>query len=141
MTNLMHGRHLTALLLAASHGAVGLRAGALPRRGVLATAAASLITDMPQLELPAFAADPSAALFAQRFSIDGRISPLPPFGQYSSYEDELSTPKGSKAVLLPVRFEFPGQFQQIGRALGGIQFVDGNSGLKVRVRLERTCTP
>ena len=32
-----------------------------------------------------------------------------------------------------MHFEFPVQFQQIGRALGGIQFVDGQSGLKVYV--------
>ena len=72
-------------------------------------------------------------MFAQRFSVAGNISPLPPLGQYSRYEDQLSSPKGAKALSLTMHFDFPQQFQQIGRALGGIAFVDGNSGLRVFV--------
>jgi len=100
------------------------------RRSLLASAAAAaLAVDLP----PAHAADPSAALFAQRFSMAGTITGLPPIGQYSRYEDQLNTPKGSKALSLTMHFDFPQQLQQIGRALGGVQFVDGNSGLKIYV--------
>lgn len=65
--------------------------------------------------------------------MQGNISPRPPLGQYSRYEDQLSTPKGSKALSLTVHFDFPQQFAQLGRALGGIQFIDGNTGLKVYI--------
>lgn len=78
-------------------------------------------------------AEANAALFAQRFSISGNISPVPPLGQYSRYEDQLSTPKGSKSLSLSVRFDFPVQLAQLGKSLGGIQFVDGNTGLKIYV--------
>ena len=53
--------------------------------------------------------------------------------QYSRYTDELSTPKGSKALSLSMHFDYPQQLAQIGRALGGVQFVDGSTGLKVYV--------
>lgn len=102
------------------------------RRGVLISAASTLLADVT-LPPAASATDPNAAVFAQRFSISGTISPLPPLGQYSRYDDQLSTAKGSKALALSVHFDFPQQLQQLGRALGGIQFVDGNSGLKIYV--------
>lgn len=100
------------------------------RRVAISTGAAAWIS-MPAL--PALSADKGAAIFAQRFSIAGNISPLPPLGQYSRYEDQLSTPKGSSALSLTVRFDFPQQLAQLGRSLGGIQFVDGNTGLKIYV--------
>ena len=106
------------------------------RRDAISAAFVAAAFSTPSL--PAFAgeiapASGNAAIFANRFSIAGTISPVPPLGQYSRYEDQLSTSKGSKALSLTVKFDFPQQFQQIGRALGGIQFVDGNSGLKVYV--------
>ena len=55
----------------------------------------------------------SAAIFANRFSIAGTITGVPPLGQYSKYEDQLATPKGSKALALTVKFEFPQQLQQM----------------------------
>ena len=109
-------------------GCDALRTPLLPRRAALATSAA-LLSNLQQR--PAVAAD--AAIFAQRFSIEGKITPVPPLGQYSRYSDELSTPKGSKALSISTHFDYPVQFQQIGRALGGIQFVDGNTGLKIYV--------
>lgn len=112
------------------------RPRALPRRDAISYAAASILPPVAAatvLPLVAVAADPSAAIFAQRFSVYGNISPLPPLGQYSRYEDQLSTPKGQKALSLTMHFDFPQQFQQLGKSLGGIQFVDGNSGLKVYI--------
>ena len=123
------GSVVALLLVATESHALRLHA----RRAVLSTAGAAATFGALDNVLPAFALDPSAAVFAQRFSIAGNISPLPPLGQYSRYEDQLSTPKGSKALSLTVHFDFPQQFQQLGRALGGIQFIDGNTGLKVYV--------
>ena len=123
---------LRCVLLLFVHVSAALRVGGagLGRRQVIsALTSAALLS--PQA--PAAADTGAAALFAQRFSVAGSITPLPPLGQYSRYEDQLSTPKGSKLLSLTVKFDFPQQFQQIGRALGGIQFVDGNSGLKVYV--------
>ena len=100
----------------------------LNRRAMLSVTTAAAVAGRVA---PSLAAEP--ATFAQRFSVSGNISPLPPLGQYSRYEDQLSTPKGSKALSLPVRFDFPQQLLQIGRSLGGIQFVDGSSGLKIYV--------
>lgn len=62
---------------------------------------------------------------AQRFSFQSTISPLPPFGALSSFEDELGTPKGSKNPSVRVRFEFPSQWSQIDKSLGGITLVPG----------------
>jgi len=132
----MAARMLALATLWSCAHAMHPRPGALPRRNVISYAAATILppvaaaTFLPRV---AVAADPSAAIFAQRFSVYGNISPLPPLGQYSRYEDQLSTPKGSKALSLSMRFDFPQQFQQLGRSLGGIQFVDGNSGLKVYI--------
>ena len=120
------------ILFIASKRAGALRAGAFPgRRHVLTSAAAAVV--LPAAPPSALAGDPSAAIFAQRFSVSGTVSPLPPIGQYSRYSDQLSTPKGSKVLSINMQFDFPQQLQQIGRALGGIQFVDGNSGLKVYI--------
>ena len=121
-----------ALLCVADVRGLRLPQLVLSRRVAISTGAAAWIS-MPAL--PAFSADKDkgAAVFAQRFSIAGNISPLPPLGQYSRYEDQLSTPKGSSALSLTVHFDFPQQLAQLGRALGGIQFVDGNTGLKIYV--------
>ena len=124
---------LRCVLLLFVHVSAALRVGGagLGRRQVIsALTSAALLS--PQA--PAAADTGAAALFAQRFSVAGSITPLPPLGQYSRYEDQLSTPKGSKLLSLTVKFDFPQQFQQIGRALGGIQFVDGNSGLGLETR-------
>lgn len=116
------------------------------RREVVSLAA-GVLTVAPHAALagsPAKTTDPKAAVFAQRFSMEGKIgkSPMGDLGtvggiaeafQYSRYEDQLSTPKGSKALSLNMHFDFPTQIQQIGRALGGIQFVDGGTGLKIYV--------
>ena len=124
-----------ALLLCALADA--LRVGAsTTRRALLTSSAAAAVYPWAPRVAPAAAADATGtapSVFAQRFSIEGKISPLPPIGQYSRYSDSLTTPKGSKILALDMSFDFPQQFQQIGRALGGIQFVDGNSGLKVYV--------
>ncbi|KAL1524202.1 hypothetical protein AB1Y20_019110 [Prymnesium parvum] len=74
-----------------------------------------------------------AAISARRFSIEPRITPLPPLGALSRYEDQLSTPKGSKALFLQVRFEFPSQWALLERDAGGIQFVDGATGLRTYI--------
>lgn len=124
-----------AFALLMQHSSALRVVGTIGRREAFALASSAIIA-LPGPLLPAPAAraeDAGAAIFAQRFSVAGSITSLPPIGQYSRYEDQLSTPKGSKAVSLTCRFDFPQQFQQIGRALGGIQFVDGNSGLKVYV--------
>jgi len=103
---------------------------ALDRRTALTLVAATLLTDAPA-SIAVDGVPPS--LFAQRASFEGQISSLPPLGQYSRYSDELFTPKGSTSVQLRMSFDFPAQLTQIGRALGGIQFVDGNTGLKIYV--------
>lgn len=126
-------RGLLALLVS-SHAAVdGLRHIGLSRRAILASSATAVASSIHPNAALAVGDSASPSLFAQRFSIEGKISPLPPLGQYNRYSDSLTTPKGSKALALDMHFDFPVQFQQIGRALGGIQFVDGNSGLKVYV--------
>jgi len=60
------------------------------------------------------------------------ITPLPPLGALSRYEDQISTPKGSKALSVGVRFEFPSQWSQLDKA-SSITFVDGSTGLKTYV--------
>jgi hypothetical protein len=122
------------LLLLFGQGAA-LRMPSMTRRKlVVSGAAAACAPALPVLAGPVVVgADPQAAVFAQRFSMAGTITGLPPIFQYSRYVDQLSTPKGSKALSLTMHFDFPQQLAQIGRALGGIQFVDGNSGLKVYV--------
>lgn len=73
------------------------------------------------------------AVSSKRFSIAPVITALPPLGALSRYEDELFTAKGSKASSIRVSFEFPTQWSQIDKALGGILYVDGSTGLKTYV--------
>ena len=79
---------------------------------------------------------PPTAIAALRFSVQPRISPLPPVGALSRYEDELVGPKTSGQRSLssvPLRFEYPSQLVPLDRATGGIQFVDGSTGLKLYI--------
>ena len=54
----------------------------LNRRAMLSATTAAMLSGRVA---PLLAAEP--ATFAQRFSVSGNISPLPPLGQYSRYED------------------------------------------------------
>jgi len=94
---------------------------ATSRRGALTSgvAAAVAIGLAPRTALAAAA----PAVLAQRFSFQSVITPLPPLGALSSFEDDLLTPKGSKNPSVRVRFEFPSQWSQIDRANGGITLV------------------
>lgn len=75
----------------------------------------------------------SPAALATRFSFAPTITVLPPLGALSSFEDELSTPRGASTPSVRMRFVYPTQWSQIDRALGGITLVDGNTGLKLYV--------
>ena len=55
----------------------------------------------------------------------------------TKYEAEVLAPSGSKARYAGVSFEFPSDWLQLDRALGGIQFVDQRNGDKLYV-LEAT---
>jgi hypothetical protein len=92
------------------------------RRGALAYGAAAAASISLEPAPPSLAATASAVV-AQRFSFQSTISPLPPFGALSSFEDELTSPKGSTNPSVRVRFEFPSQWSQIDKALGGITLV------------------
>jgi len=72
------------------------------------------------------------AVSAQRFSIEPRKTPLPPLGALVRYEDQLSTPKGSKLLSVRVSFDFPTQWTQLDRS-SGITYVDGATGLKTYI--------
>merc|ERR1712228_45235 len=74
-----------------------------------------------------------AAVSAQRLSIEPRITPLPPVGALSRFEDTLAGPKGSKVASVRMSFDFPSQWTALGKGSGGIQFVDGSTGLKTYV--------
>jgi hypothetical protein len=83
------------------------------------------------LALPGRAlADPAVSV--SRFSLEPMITPLPPLGALSRYEDQVSTPKGSKALSVSVRFEFPTQWTQLDKR-SSITLVDGSTGLKTYV--------
>jgi hypothetical protein len=94
------------------------------RAAITSAAAASLGVRAATAQVP--------AVSAQRFSIEPRITPLPPFNALSRYEDQLNTPKGSKRISVRVSFEFPSQWTSLDRA-NGITFVDGATGLKMYV--------
>jgi len=55
----------------------------------------------------------------------------------TKYEAEVLAPSGSKARYAGVSFEFPSDWLQLDRALGGLQFVDQRNGDKLYV-LEAT---
>ena len=134
---------LTCCLAAAA----GLRVPAVPttdRRAALATAAGALAAlshpaalhaeeEEVSAAAPAIKAAAAPAVSAKRFSSEATITPLPPLGALSRYEDELFTAKGSKATSIRISFEFPTQWSQINKALGGIVYVDGSTGLKTYV--------
>ena len=99
------------------------------RRAILAGAGAGALS----LTWPnqALAAEPAIAV--QRFSLSPTITPLPPLGALSRYEDQISiTKRGSKALSVSVKFEFASQWAQLGRA-SSITFVDQSTGLKTYV--------
>lgn len=113
-----------ALALSFAAVALGVHPMSVPvsRRSALVCGAAAAATISLEPAPPALAAV-APAVVAQRFSFQSTISPLPPFGALSSFEDELTTPKGSKNPSVRVRFEFPSQWSQIDKALGGITLV------------------
>jgi hypothetical protein len=137
-----------ALFVALSSSAGALRLSPLPKRREIArvlrqsrqsldrrhaissTAAAAALAFHPELASAA-----AAAVSAQRFSLEPRITALMGgLGEigYSRFEDQLSTPKGTKAPAVSVSFDFPSQLTRLP-PLGTITLVDGNSGLKVYV--------
>jgi len=68
-----------------------------------------------------------------------RTSTAPPFlrraqlGTMSRLEDTLQAPSGSKLRTLSVSFEFPSDWLQLDRVLGGVEFVDQRNGDKLYV--------
>ena len=77
--------------------------------------------------------NPVVAVSCQRFGIEPRITPLlsgiDALG-YSRFEDQLSTPKGSKSLSVKLQFDYPSQWSRLPPQ-NTITLVDGNSGLKV----------
>jgi len=119
---------LRAALLASSLSAcIALRVpSTLPRRAAVGSAAA--------LAFGARTAQAqTAAVSAQRFSIEPRITPLPPVGALSLFEDQLVGPRGSKLASVRVSFEFPSQWTALGKSAGAVEYVDGSTGLKTYV--------
>ena len=49
------------------------------------------------------------------------------------YQDQLAAPEGSRSRYLYVTFEFPSDWLQLDRMLGGIQYVDQRNGDKLYV--------
>uniref|UniRef100_A0A7S0P6Q2 PsbP C-terminal domain-containing protein n=1 Tax=Calcidiscus leptoporus TaxID=127549 RepID=A0A7S0P6Q2_9EUKA len=105
-----------------------LKVTAMQRREVLTNAAA--LSLLPQ---SVRANTATAALTAPRFSIAPRVTPLPPLGALSRFEDELVSPKGSRNPSIGVRFDFPSQWAPLDRMGGGITYVDSSTGLKAYV--------
>jgi len=102
------------------------RSTALSRRSALMAAAAATLASSSIAE----AAQPATS--AQRFSIEPRLTPLPPLGALARYEDQLSTPKGSKRLSVRVQFDFPTQWTPLDKS-NGITYVDGATGLKTYI--------
>ena len=114
----------------------------LSRRDALASSCAALLATRQRQ--PVFAAD--AAVSVKRFSVEPKITTLMLTDDgsggvkigglgnlgYSRFEDQLSTPKGSKAISVNTQFAYPSQFARLP-PLQSITLVDGNSGLKVYV--------
>jgi len=128
-TTLAAWRAATGSAVGAAAWHVGSPVG-MRRRDAIAAASIAV------LPLPALADGPaSAAVAAKRFSMAPNIFPLNPltYGAMSRFEDVLVSPKGSKNPSIPVQFDFPSQWSQLEKASGGIQFVDGNTGLKTYV--------
>jgi hypothetical protein len=49
------------------------------------------------------------------------------------YQDQLAAPEGSRSKYVYVTFEFPSDWLQLDRMLGGIQYVDQRNGDKLYV--------
>jgi len=68
-----------------------------------------------------------------------RTSTSPPslrkaqLGTMSRFEDQLKAPTGSKFKTLSISFEFPSDWLQLDRVLGGVEFVDQRNGDKLYV--------
>ena len=107
----------------------------LNRRDTLAAACTSaLVAVLSTMPLPAYAAPPATS--AQLFGF-GTSKGQPLIGGlgeigYSRLEEQVSTPKGAKAISINVRFDYPSQFARLPPE-NSITLVDGNSGLKVYV--------
>ena len=54
-------------------------------------------------------------------------------GALYRYQDQLAAPKGSRSRYLYITFEFPSDWLQLDRMLGGIQYVDQRNGDKLYV--------
>jgi len=68
-----------------------------------------------------------------------RTSTAPPFlrkaqlGTMSRFEDQIQAPTGSKFKTVSISFEFPSDWLQLDRVLGGVEFVDQRNGDKLYV--------
>jgi len=75
----------------------------------------------------------SAALYASRYrSVEPKLYRVG-LGERFRCEDEVVAPANSKASRLFVSFEFPSDWLQLDRALGGIQYVDQRNGDKLYI--------
>jgi len=54
-------------------------------------------------------------------------------GNYYRYNDAIQAPKGSKRRSIGVQLEFPSDWLQLDRTIGGIQYVDQRNGDKLYV--------
>ena len=55
------------------------------------------------------------------------------FGNLYHYSDMVQAPLGSKRRAIGVQFEFPSDWLQLDRTIGGIQYVDQRNGDKLYV--------
>lgn len=73
--------------------------------------------------------DPNAATNAMRYT-EPRMSKVGLAGLASRYEGQIVGPEGSRRSLL-VSFEFPSDWLQLDKFLGGVQYVDQRNGDKL----------
>jgi hypothetical protein len=61
------------------------------------------------------------------------LTPAGPLRTLYRYNDQVVAPTGSKVRSIPIEFEFPSDWLQLDRAIGGIQYVDQRNGDKLYV--------
>ena len=79
--------------------------------------------------------NPKVATWAYRANpgFGASLTPAGPLRTLYRYNDQVVAPKGSKLRSIPIQFEFPSDWLQLDRAIGGIQYVDQRNGDKLYV--------
>lgn len=80
---------------------------------------------------PATKIDSSIAVSAKRSVTSPPILKKSALGTIARFEENIEGPPGSKKKYVYVSFEFPSDWLQLDRVLGGVQFVDQRNGDKV----------